>query len=462
FLKQLPDTSKLTEDFLKDLTEGSTDLVVHSWKDLPTAPKTETMIIATLPRADQRDLLLMKKSAVGSAEVNIFSSSPRREYNLTKCLPELFSWKTSKINFLPVRGNVQTRVKKWKDEPNVHGLVVAKAAMDRLLNATQEEFQETRSFLRSAFRDDNWMVLPLSENPTAAAQGALAVEIKSDRQDLIQLFRKINHTMTFEAVSVEREILQQYGGGCHQKIGISVLPKKYGAVVSLRGLTDQGEKLFRWDLERQKLAPKLAGEDLISFPSEMIKRSAISAAAENLTKVSGKEKALGLWISRAEAWVPNAPDAIIWTAGLQTWRKLAAQGVWVNGTNDGLGEAEDTLTTELVGQNVKWYKLTHQKSDGPSQMEKIITYEIKSEEETPSDLIREILASKRAKMFFWKSTTQFERIKVHFDKVGVKMEDHFHACGPGSTREFLAQQNLSAEKIFVFLNETEWRTKCQM
>lgn len=50
-----------TEDFNQELLGGETDLVVHSWKDLPTEIKTETEIVATLPRADQRDLLLVKK-----------------------------------------------------------------------------------------------------------------------------------------------------------------------------------------------------------------------------------------------------------------------------------------------------------------------------------------------------------------------------------------------------------------
>ena len=56
-------------------------------------------------------------------------------------------------------------------------MIVAKAAIDRLLEAEQDEFADTRAELRSALSQCLWMVLPLSANPSAPAQGALAIEI---------------------------------------------------------------------------------------------------------------------------------------------------------------------------------------------------------------------------------------------------------------------------------------------
>jgi hydroxymethylbilane synthase len=81
-LWKMPEKGVFTEDFLKDLLNEQTDLVVHSWKDLPTEEKEQTVIAATLPRADQRDLLLFKKSSVGNSNPRLLSSSPRRVYNL--------------------------------------------------------------------------------------------------------------------------------------------------------------------------------------------------------------------------------------------------------------------------------------------------------------------------------------------------------------------------------------------
>src|SRR5690606_12634019 len=56
-LWKMPEKGVFTEDFRDDLLSGACDLVVHSWKDLPIDARSETMIAATLPRADLRDLL---------------------------------------------------------------------------------------------------------------------------------------------------------------------------------------------------------------------------------------------------------------------------------------------------------------------------------------------------------------------------------------------------------------------
>ena len=107
--------------------------------------------------------------------------------------------------------------------PGADGLIVAKAALDRLLEAPEEEFAATKAELRSALSQCRWMVLPLRANPCAPAQGALAVEIRSEHPELRDLLGPINCAETFDTSQRERSILQSYGGGCHQKIGASVL-----------------------------------------------------------------------------------------------------------------------------------------------------------------------------------------------------------------------------------------------
>jgi len=63
-LWKMPEKGVFTEDFYRDLVDGHTDMVVHSWKDLPVESKEDTFISATLPRADQRDILIFKKNSV--------------------------------------------------------------------------------------------------------------------------------------------------------------------------------------------------------------------------------------------------------------------------------------------------------------------------------------------------------------------------------------------------------------
>lgn len=114
------------------------DIVIHSWKDLDLEGHPDTTIIGVLDRADQRDVLLWKKSSLSKyspSVLKIHTSSPRREYNLRKflsfSLPSRYT--NSSLVFLPIRGNIQTRIRKWK-ESDSDGLVLAKAALDRLLS----------------------------------------------------------------------------------------------------------------------------------------------------------------------------------------------------------------------------------------------------------------------------------------------------------------------------------------
>src|SRR5206468_2152220 len=91
-LWKMPGKGVFTEDLTGDLVEGRVDLVVHSWKDLPVEEKPSTEIAATMTRADSRDLLLFKKNSrsrlTDGKVLRIFSSSPRREYNLKPFLSE--------------------------------------------------------------------------------------------------------------------------------------------------------------------------------------------------------------------------------------------------------------------------------------------------------------------------------------------------------------------------------------
>ena len=134
-----------TQDFFEDLMVGKFDMVVHSWKDLPTEIRPGTHIAATLERADARDLLLVPKSCVNGKALGILSSSPRRAYNL-RALRELLPGDDRRIEFHNVRGNVPTRVDKMFTENK--GLILAKAALDRLLSAPEREFQEMQASLR--------------------------------------------------------------------------------------------------------------------------------------------------------------------------------------------------------------------------------------------------------------------------------------------------------------------------
>lgn len=442
-LWQMPEKGVFTQDFREGLLRGDFDLVVHSWKDLAIEEDRETEIAATLPRADARDFLLVREDRWPEVEragaMNILTSSPRRSYNLESFLREALPANLNELNFINVRGNVPTRVRKLL-ESDADGLIVAKAAIDRLLEAKQSEFAATREELSYALSQCRWMVLPLRENPSAPAQGALAVEIVRGRNDIRGLLAPLNCAETFAAVTREREILRGHGGGCHQKIGASVRRRPFGEVTFVRGLTDDGKVLDGCSLVSSTSRPPKISRDqmwpLNLAESDWFKREAIA--------VKPADDQPALWIAKADAlpddWRPVGKQ-IVWASGVQTWKRLARRGVWVHGSAESLGEQEPQNIETLVGENLNWLKLTHAGGYDEGAFPVLATYRLVPKNDAPD------LSGR--KYFFWKSGSSFERALSLTP--GLKSMTHF--CGPGNTQRILERNGVEA---FVFLDHAQW------
>ena len=125
-----------TADLNNDLKAKKFEMIVHSWKDLPTDPRPESEVVATWPREDQRDVILIAKKywpeIQASKKINILTSSPRRVYNLSQGFKELVPTQIDELEFSLVRGNIPTRLNKLF-RGDGQALVVAKAALDRLM-----------------------------------------------------------------------------------------------------------------------------------------------------------------------------------------------------------------------------------------------------------------------------------------------------------------------------------------
>lgn len=454
-LWKMPEKGVFTEDFVRDLTEGTADMVVHSWKDLPTLPRTDTEIIATLPRADTRDVLLFRRdrfeSVAKSGVVRILTSSPRRSHNLSAFLREYLPFGVKDVSFEPVRGNIPTRLKKLLAQ-DVEGLIVAKAALDRLIAAPEAEFEEVQSVIRSVLKETRFMVLPLSVNPTAAAQGALAIEIPQGREDLKRLLAKVNCGDTFECVSKERKILASHGGGCHQKIGVNVIRRPYGEVTFLRGLTDAGLVLDEIRLVPAKpLAPKASSAEKI-FPREGESATFFEREALPRSEWSAIESAPALWVARENAWpegFAQKPDQVVWTAGLSTWKKLAQRGVWVSGSAEGLGEHEPERIEALLNTpKVNWTKLTHAGSveaGGGETMKTVATYRLTPKANAPD--------IKGRTHFYWMSGSAFDQAL----KLSPEIKNAHHASGPGNTYRHIRKVLGDNASVEVHLGVEAWR-----
>lgn len=450
-LWKMPDKGVFTADLSQDLIQGKVELVVHSWKDLPVEESQKTVIAATLDRADPRDVLLFKKAhwpRVKVTSLRVMTSSPRRQYNLAEFLPWAWPYQKCSFQFDPVRGNIQTRLRKFMEDDECSAFVLAKAALDRLVSTDAEEFQSTRAFVRQTLDECLFMVLPLKENPTAAAQGALAVEIRKEDTATRELLKAIDRQQDFANVMKERQLLASYGGGCHQKIGATVFTMPFGQVLSLRGLTDAGQKLSRWELSSSINVdmPRAASRDFV-FPLEMADAALYdrSPVPVDARSCSGHD----LFIAKANAFPDTlsvATDTLVWVSGSHTWRKLAARGVWVSGSCEALGEHFQSDLEPILGRPPRWLKLTHDQAISTGLKKTLATYAVKEVTSLP-DLSRKT-------HFFWASYASFQQAQKAFPEA---VRSGFHGVGPGHSYDKIRKALGDKGLLKIYLSFQDWK-----
>jgi hydroxymethylbilane synthase len=179
------------------LAEGDVDIVVHSYKDLPTRPAEGITLAAVPMRADPRDALVARDQRMLTdlpAGSRVGTGSPRRAAQLRAL--------GFALEVEPVRGNVDTRLRKVADG-DLDAVVVAAAGLQRL-----GRLDEASEIL------DPGQMLP------APAQGALAIECRSADTALAEaLTVALDHDETRATVLAERSLLATLEGGCSAPVG---------------------------------------------------------------------------------------------------------------------------------------------------------------------------------------------------------------------------------------------------
>jgi hydroxymethylbilane synthase len=173
------------------LQEGRADIAVHSLKDVPMDLPEGFELACVMEREDPRDAWVSPHYASLNdlpAGAVVGTSSLRRTVLLRALRPDL------KIE--PLRGNLDTRLRKL-DEGQYAGIVLAAAGLKRL-NMSER--------IRHIFEEAD--MLP------AAGQGALGIEIRSDRQDLRDALAPLADTPSWWRVAAERAVSRAMGGSC--------------------------------------------------------------------------------------------------------------------------------------------------------------------------------------------------------------------------------------------------------
>ncbi len=173
------------------LEEGRAHIAVHSLKDVPMELPEGFALACVMEREDPRDAFVSPRYASLEALPQgavVGTSSLRRQVLLQALRPDL------KIE--PLRGNLDTRLRKL-DEGQYDAIVLAAAGLKRLKMGER---------VRATFA-------PTAMLP-AAGQGALGIEVRSDRQDLIDALAPLAHMPTWLTVTAERAVSRAMGGSC--------------------------------------------------------------------------------------------------------------------------------------------------------------------------------------------------------------------------------------------------------
>ena len=231
--------------FIKELEiallENRADIAIHSLKDMPAEVLPQFKLAAVLKREDPRDAFLSRGGAAGvrfmdlPAGARVGTGSIRRIVQLKALRPD--------IEYVPIRGNIQTRIGKLAE---LDGVVLAAAGLKRMGLADQvTEYFSTEQ------------VLP------ASGQGILAIETLADADsrhpeqregsseisgNLAQILARANHMETFCVASAEMAYLKALNAGCQFPVAsFAEFVGETAENLKIRGIywDEKSEKLLR-------------------------------------------------------------------------------------------------------------------------------------------------------------------------------------------------------------------------
>ena len=238
-LDKIGDKGLFVKEIEKSLLDGEIDMAVHSMKDMPSYLPEGLKFAHSPKREDPRDALIFKEGYKSLDDLpqgaRIGTGSKRRKYQLLKHRPDL--------EIVPIRGNIETRIKKIETE-KLDGVVLA------------------ASGLRRAGLDDKIdYYIPTDIMLPAPAQGILALEIREDDKETEKIIDSIKDDITKIQIDAERGFLIGVNGSCHIPMGAYC--EIEGEKITLTGLYGDGEGkkiVVQSQVGTQADAPKIGYE----------------------------------------------------------------------------------------------------------------------------------------------------------------------------------------------------------
>lgn len=220
-LNQIGEKGLFVREIEEQILEDTIQLGVHSMKDMPAQPAQGLVFSKMWKREDPRDVLILREKH--SLEelppcAVMGTGSARRGRQLKRLRPDL--------KIVDIRGNVDTRLRKM-EEQRLDGIVLAAAGLKRL-----------------GMEDRITCFLSPEEMISAPAQGILALEVRKDNAELLDMLDSLYDPDTELTGTAERAFLQEIGGDCHVPVGAFCGQK--GGKLNLKAVygRKQEEKLY--------------------------------------------------------------------------------------------------------------------------------------------------------------------------------------------------------------------------
>jgi hydroxymethylbilane synthase len=209
-VESLPSYGAFVKELQDALLSHKIDIAVHSLKDLPVDEAPGLAIAAVTKRLDPRDVLISRRGKLDDLPSNsvIGTGSPRRTF-------QLLSYR-SNLKVQPIRGNIDTRLAKL-DRGEFDAIIIAAAGL-----------------LRLKWEDKITEYLSLDHFLPEAGQAAMAIEVRADDQEMIELVKPLHDEVTSRCVAAERFLLKAMGGGCASALG--TLGTIDGNILLLKGM----------------------------------------------------------------------------------------------------------------------------------------------------------------------------------------------------------------------------------
>ena len=465
-LWQLPGQDFFTKELDQALLNGTIDLALHSYKDLGHVRPEGLSLAALTERRYGEDILLINKqvlarSRAGSVAAQkstnsppplvVGTSSPRRVANAEAFLASFLpAGLCSSVECKELRGNVNTRLQKLL-AGHYDAIVLALAGLERL--ATHPP---ARKQLIPLLQGLEYMILPSSRFPSAAGQGALALEIKSQRDDEGQLqdqVQRLHHRETAAAMERERKHIKRWGGGCHLAVGVQV-EQVAGHFVHFQQGEAAGRRVAANFIE--DVVPQMESPFFLGLPKEqnpyprffLADHLVVKTPQEPRVGWNAQERGAGqcsFITSRhcLAGWQKTHPHpgGVNFTSGLKTWQAMAQEGHWVNGSSDGLGH--EKLHHYLDSQALALFHgalplVTYSAHQAQVAGELVACYR-RETQEVEANYFDQL---SQVRTFFWTSYPQFELFSRHFPQ--IPWPDRLHCCGMGKTFQEFKKRNIKA------------------